>query len=105
MTKHVFTTTTPTGEPRQVQTGYDRTLGYFFLQVNDPTQPEDDRLVYFTSYDPRFLDRSRRTAFGGATFEELEVCFTEQHITPPAGLMEELLLDETLQRGNDTRDW
>lgn len=106
MTRHLFTATTPTGETRHVTTGYDRMCGHFFLQVTDPTQPEDDRLVYFTSYDPRFLDRSRKgSALGGATFEELELCFTEQGITPPDGLFKQLLDDETLQRGNEITHW
>ncbi|KQR35149.1 hypothetical protein ASF71_16340 [Deinococcus sp. Leaf326] len=106
MTRHMFTMTTPSGETRNVAAGYDRMCGHFFLQVTDPTLPEDDQLVYFSSYDPRFLDRSRTgAAFGGATFEELEMCLAEQQITLPEGLRERLLEDGELERGNDQKYW
>lgn len=106
MTKHLFAVTTPTGETHQIDTGYDRMCGHFFLMVSDPTQPDEDRLVYFTSYDPRFLDRSRKgSAFGGATLDELKTCFAEQGITPPEGLFEQLQADEDLQRGNVITHW
>lgn len=106
MTKHLFTTTTPSGERRHIDTGYDRMCGHFFLLVSDPAQTDDDRLIYFTSYDPRFLDRNRKgSAFGGATLDELKTCFEEQGITPPEGLFEKLRDDELFQRGNEITHW
>ena len=106
MTKHLFTVTTPTGETRHIDTGYDRMCGHFFLQVEDPRRPEGEELLYTTSYDPRFLTADRDLQYyGGVTFEELELCCTEQGITPPAGLFEKLLEDERLQLGNVITRW
>ncbi|AFD27900.1 hypothetical protein DGo_PC0108 (plasmid) [Deinococcus gobiensis I-0] len=108
MTKHLFTSTTATGERRYVDTGYDWMCGHFFLLVTDTDreEPDADLMVYFTAHDPRFLDRNRKgSAFGGATLDELKTCFEEQGITPPEGLFEKLRDDELLQRSHEITHW
>lgn len=108
MTKHFFTHPGNEQEPRtlNVDAGYDRPCGHFYLNVEDgQAQDEDEEQVYISMYDPKLFTRERGAFMGGLTLDELKAKFTELHITPPAGLLEVLNEDARLGRGNAVRHW
>lgn len=101
MTKHLFRP----APNRAVDLGWDRPCGHFYLNITDPTQPEDEDQVYISLYDNTLYDRARGPFMAGLTLDELQRKLEAFDIPLPDGLLEHLQEDQRLNRGNDRTPW
>ncbi len=90
-----------------VDAGWDRPLGYHYLNVErlDVDREAEERLVYASLYDAALFDQGRGRLRGGMTVEELEAKLESLQVTVPPGFLEALREDQRLNVGNAMREW
>jgi len=101
MSKNTLTAKTPSG-PLTIDTGWDRPLRYFFLNVYD-AQSEP---VYISLEDPAlWRPHSPETPRGGLSFEELTKKFDELGIKAPSEMLDSLEDQGRRGAGNEYHTW
>lgn len=107
MSKHFFRGVMAGGVRVLVDAGWDRPLGYHYLNVErlDVGMESEERLVYASLYDPELFGRERGQLRGGMSVAEVEAKLAALGVVVPAGMVEALREDQRLNVGNAVREW